>query len=573
MPDWESRRDRILQALYATAIEPGEHERFIDEWNAALDVEYFDGAGEDHWIESHLEKALSIFERLEFEDSRFSSLNEIVTSQISPAAIVDKRGNITAQNDNWVGALGSHRSSIFSITSLHAEQKKLRDAILSLHTIMETRMAYVRFTDTSQQSHTAVMRRLPFQPSGKINGGDIIVRLAGNIWTPTVSSFLAEEFELTPAELDAAIHIADGKTFAQIATSSERSTETLRSQAKAVYAKVGVSNREDLVRVILQLQMLTQSSSGQANRTGRLEAREFSLELSDGRRLFGDERGAVDGRRFLFLHGLGLGHQFSSQFERLLVQNGLTALCLDRPGYGRSDPPVDWRRGLEEWVDIFPEIQKKLGLESGPLVSQTGGVAFASAAAARHPGLVSGICAFAAGVPITSKAQLKKYPRHFQLISRTAHTSPTALRFIMVTAASYFSTVKGRERMIKRTYANSPSDVKALENTEVHKCVCESMEMISEGGFDGFVGDNMFMWGDWSMHHQNTQCEISYLNGTEDAVCPIEWAQEFAADKPHISVAAVEGAGQLMLHTHPESAIEHLLSCFARYDGRSLANV
>ena len=115
--------------------------------------------------------------------------------------------------------------------------------------------------------------------------------------------------------------------------------------------------------------------------------------------------------------------------------------------------------------------------------------------------------------------------------------------------------------------------MKALENTEVHKCVCESMEMISEGGFDGFVGDNMFMWGDWSMHPQNTQCEISYLNGTEDAVCPIEWAQEFAADKPNISVAAVEGAGQLLLHTHPESAMEHLRSCFARYDGRSIANV
>ena len=89
MPDWESRRDRILQALYATAIEPGEHERFIDEWNAALDVEYFDSVGEDHWIESHLEKALSIFERLEFEDSRFSSLNEVVTSQISSVTAYD----------------------------------------------------------------------------------------------------------------------------------------------------------------------------------------------------------------------------------------------------------------------------------------------------------------------------------------------------------------------------------------------------------------------------------------------------------------------------------------------------
>lgn len=564
--DLEHRRDRILQALYAAAAAPGEHERFIDEWNAALDADYFQDPGEDGWVESHIEKALSVFERLEFADAKFSSLNEVVNNQSGAAAIVDRDGLITAENDLWVESFGGNGSSLFSLSTRPAEQKKFRAAILSLHTILETRVSYVHFTDAFDHRHTVVLRRLPYQPGGKVNGGDIIVRLAGNTWTETISSFLVNEFGLTPTELETTKHLTEGGTFNDIADWSDGSAETIKSHAKAVYSKIGVSNRVELVRMVVQLQMLVQGATGGTSHSATTKAREFSLELSDGRRLFWDKRGAAAGRRFLFLHGLGLGYQFSSKFESLLTANGLTAICIDRPGYGRSDPPVDWRRSLEEWSTIFPEVQNLLGLEPGPLVTQTGGIVFASVAASRYPNLVTGVCAFAAGVPITSKAQLKKYPRQFQLISRTARYSSTALRFIMVTAASYFTTDKARERMIARTYANSPSDVRALKQTGVHESVCESMDMISKGGFDGFVGDNMFMWSDWSRHPRATKCEIAYLNGTEDRVCPIDWALEFAADQPHIGVSSVEGAGQLLLHSHPEPAIQHLLACFERFD-------
>ena len=51
-------------------------------------------------------------------------------------------------------------------------------------------------------------------------------------------------FRLTPAEHRAALALLDGKSAAEIATAHAVSLETVRTQIKSVYAKVGVSHRD-----------------------------------------------------------------------------------------------------------------------------------------------------------------------------------------------------------------------------------------------------------------------------------------------------------------------------------------
>ena len=557
----DDRKNAVLQALYAAASDPGQHETFIDHFSDTLAEHQHDAVGS--WLEPHVETATAILEKLNFAGLLEKSSTEFVDRFSGPACIVNASGAVIASNVAWTEI--SSAASLIDVFDLMQDQSLVRSTLKSLHTILEDRVKIIGFEEPPLGLPVLSFQRLPTAETQSTNSDRILVRTIGVSWPPALLSFLREEFALTEIEIQTARSMVMGDTLAKIATSIDRTREAVKSHTKSIYAKMGLSGREDLVRLILQLHHLL----GEAKRQDHVGhgARESNfIQLSDGRRVHWVERGAPAGRRLLFVHGVTLGHQFSHGFEGLLAANNITLICIDRPGYGKSDPPREWRKGLEEWIDLFPELTRALDVEGAPLVTQTGGVMLASAAAAHHPKLVPGVCAFAGGVPILDRKKLSLYPQQVRLISMAARMSPAILRFLIMNAANYFKTPEGRDRMIERTYANTTIDREALRNPEIFKQVGDSMELIADGGFDGFVADNLHLFGDWSRFSRRAKCEIAYLNGSEDKICPVAWTRDFAETIDNVSVSEAVGAGYLMLHTHPGRCMEHLLNCLDRFD-------
>jgi DNA-binding CsgD family transcriptional regulator len=60
----------------------------------------------------------------------------------------------------------------------------------------------------------------------------------------------AVRFDLTPAELRALVGVVGGKTYAQIAAEAGISLETVRTQVKRLYLKVGVNSQSGLLRLV-----------------------------------------------------------------------------------------------------------------------------------------------------------------------------------------------------------------------------------------------------------------------------------------------------------------------------------
>ena len=556
------RKEEILKSLYAAASDPNKHQAF---------TEYFDlvtthGSGEDFksWLEPHIEIATSIFEKLNFVGALEESADNIVSKLREPAAIVTVDGEIVASNARW-----NTKATIKNLAELsqHGEDRvRLKRVPKSLHTVLEDRTKVVRLENASTELGLLTFRRLPAIDERFANGGNILVRGIGFAWSDILKNFFLNEFAITDTELQVIQKIVDGSTLQSIAADLNRGRETIKTHTKNIYAKIDVAGREELVKLVLQLHALIGPNAAAPYEPYAQKQRSRFVELSNGHRIYCEEKGAQNGRRLLFVHGLSLGHHFSNDFEEQLARAGITLLCIERPGYGRSHPPENWKKGLEEWIDLFPQLMRKLQLSRSPIITQTGGVLLAAAAAAHHPHLVSGVCAFAAGVPITNKKKLGDYPPQIRVVSRAAWISPTVLRFIMTNGARYFRTPEGRERVIERTYAASHVDREALKNEEIRNNVRASLEMISDGGFDGFVSDNLHMFRDWSRFPKRAKCEIAYFNGTEDPICPIDWSQEFSETIPNMSVTPLKGAGNLMLHTHPTECVEHLKSTIARFD-------
>lgn len=60
----------------------------------------------------------------------------------------------------------------------------------------------------------------------------------------------ALEYGLTPAELRALVGLVEGKPYAQIATEANVSLETVRTQVKRLYLKMGVNSQSGLLRLV-----------------------------------------------------------------------------------------------------------------------------------------------------------------------------------------------------------------------------------------------------------------------------------------------------------------------------------
>ena len=567
----QSRLLKIIDAAYGVALSPAQYESFAAELDDYITADETSASDAEQLL-THLDKALSVLERLHAIRKREDGPEALVEQEIGAAAMVQPDGEIIATNSAWDRTMNLDAGPVWEISSDTREQEKIKSAMRRLHEVVERRTSFARLEHLSVGVPISLAIRRCLQDDAQHTRSNFLLRSTQQIWSDQISQLVASEFDLTPAEVLLLKRMALGDTFQEISADTRRGIETLRTQSKSIYRKMHVSGREDAVRVALQLHLLL--SSGDFVRDTPINGeREGVVRLKSGRRLAWRKQGDLNGRPALFLHGMSQGHGFTDSFLRKLTQEKLCFICIDRPGFGRSDPPKDWRKNVDEWIQIFPEILEALGLGRVPLVTHTTGVLYGCSAAANHPALVSGVYAIAGDIPITDNSMLADYPAQVRIVSRAARFSSQALRFILSTSTAFYRREAGRNRMIERTYSNVPSDRKTLENPDVRDIVHAGLEMIALGGFDGFVGDGLSIFADWSEFVERMQVPLHYILGDQDPICPLKWAQAFSQKYQHVSVTAVEEAGNLLQHSHPDVVINTLIELFSDADasGETLA--
>lgn len=72
-----------------------------------------------------------------------------------------------------------------------------------------------------------------------------------NLQQPISVNNLVSVYKLTPSEAEVAISIANGHSIEDIATTSNHSAHTIRSQLKSTFKKTGVSRQSELIKLLL----------------------------------------------------------------------------------------------------------------------------------------------------------------------------------------------------------------------------------------------------------------------------------------------------------------------------------
>ena len=545
----------LVEKAYALAFAPGEYDRFAQAWTAYADQHPDD---RDAQLGRNLEQAIRIIESNPGLNDPPRAADDIVAREASPAAVIDRGLQEIAGNAHW--------------RSQHATSKRRDEFLRSLRrSIVKVCVGIdpgpqFAFTRYDRAELVSVSRVIVNEPVEKTLA---MVRMMRIDWSDALDEILVDCFRLTPSELQTARRLIREGSLAEIAATRMRSEETIRSQVKSIYRKLDVSGRVGFTQFLMQLLILMERTGG--SRTPSADAATTTagarvyVATSSGEVSF-VERGNPDGTPLVFLHGMASGHGFLPAADEALHQAKVRLICVERSGYGHSTPARDWDAIVDHFLEGFAAVLEHLGVARLPIVSHTTGVLYAVAAASR--GYATRVLATAGGVPVQDRSRLNEYPVRVRALAIASQRLPVVLRLLVAAGVRKMRNEPGA-RFLGVPYRERAADRNAMRDPEIAAQLRAGYDLADCHGFDGFCGDAVHVFGDWSSWFDGLQVPITYLNGDDDEICPARWALSFAQNQERVSVAVLRGAGQLMQHSHWPAYVA-ALTAFA--DDRPLAH-
>jgi pimeloyl-ACP methyl ester carboxylesterase len=242
----------------------------------------------------------------------------------------------------------------------------------------------------------------------------------------------------------------------------------------------------------------------------------------DGRRVFA----ATGGRPFdpsrpplVFVHGAGMDHSVWVLQARYFAHRGFSVLSLDLPGHGRSEgPALESVAALGDWLAA---LVAAAGGGPAALVGHSMGAIAALNCAARHPEAVARLALIggAAALPVHPDllaAAAADDPRAFELIVDWGHGGPAHLGGHPTPGLWMLG---GGERLLERARPG-------VLHADLAACAA----------YDSGPDDAAAV-----------SCPTLVLVAAEDRMTPAKAGRALAAAVPGATLAALPGAGHMMM--------------------------
>ena len=212
----------------------------------------------------HFEASLLLHHRLD----RLSLFAEIARKQFrhsgNGVVILSDSGNVLFTDDVARGLITDSGAFVMEKRRLllrdpaaHRQFSKLLDQCISVaesNTMMAGGTVRVSLAD----GQLLLVGVMPFRPVSSPltyaaqSGRAVLTLFDSARFRLDTRDELAEFYRLSPAEADVCWRVANGETLAGIAEQVSVPRETVRSQLKRVFAKMGVKRQPDLVRLVVQ---------------------------------------------------------------------------------------------------------------------------------------------------------------------------------------------------------------------------------------------------------------------------------------------------------------------------------
>ncbi|KEJ90309.1 alpha/beta fold hydrolase [Sulfitobacter donghicola] len=524
---------------------------FLETWGNAADL---DEAALNQ-LGNHLGRASEVLDRISKVDS--SGLGN-QQSALGLEAVVNFDGSYTVKSKAWEASFPASRSLFDILPDWH--HSDIEAAFFEMRKADSPPARLVVCRGDNSTDDCMVLIYAGNQSSGELTSS-FHIRLLRSAWSQRLSMYFSTQHGLSTAELSVFELFVKGLSNQTIAQHLGKSQETIRTQSKAIYAKIGVSGREAAVRFALHLQfMLPLDPTATSKALKQLESEVITVQ---GYKIGITRKGMLSGKPFILLHGIVSGYEFGATFEEELRRANLCAICVERPGYGRSDNPKTTETILDEWLTIFPALLDALGLEQSCLVTHASGATYVAATLAQHPKRTGrGIC-ISAGMPNFDGVSHKKHPVSHRFLYWCLRNSPESLGFYFKAYAAYLSRGDNYNKLIMANYARNPSDCKVLEDRAHVNCVIAGYKLLERPKMMGLRGDLISLWQDmerWKKITASPQphAHLHHIWGAKDQMISLEASQAYCDSHSFTSWSILEGGGHLLPFSHPQQIVHRI---------------
>lgn len=479
-------------------------------------------------------------------------LRALVNDQGAPAVVLSAEGRLLASNpaaDSLFGSLPGNDMAKLGIR--HDEFAAFQQRIVQHDgpSLLRT------YPDTQQQ--TPLMFIGVYQPLHQI----FVLRAIECQWSAAMDHALKEIFLLTDAEREILACLAQGMSSEQISRQRSSSVGTVRQQIKSLLAKLGASSQVQAAALASAIASQPQSAAAKASPPMALASQPLFQEelIRDTRRVGWRRYGKPGGKPVLVLHGAYFGAGELESHRVRASREGLDVVLVERPGYGRTQPPGKKEDVLRTQLEDIVAVLEVLGWSRVWLESHDFGFVPAVALAARWPQRVAGLLAISPPAPYDSEAGFDHIPRYQRMFIWSARHAFWMIRLLLrlgqMKARKY-----GPEHWMEMVFDEAPHELPFFESPQGRTVSMSAYAFNLQQHSRGHELDmQVVVATDWTPLLSQLRLPVQVITGARNTTFPIEQVQRLTALHAPIQIQMIEDAGLTLSLTHSDACMDALL--------------
>lgn len=398
----------------------------------------------------------------------------------------------------------------------------------------------------------------------------VVVTLPATTTSRPIPIILSDSLGLSPSEIEVLELMTTGKSNVEISKERHRSLDTVKSQAQAIFRKLGVTSRVEAVQVVNDLVSLAALSGGPAELTpapiGASPDFPFAHDSAvwretrrDGRHISYvryplDRTRGTRRHQVLMFHGLLQGPELTLELRHRLRKSGIELFGASKPGYGSTDRPSEGNSFMQSSIDDAVHICDRHGARRMIVFGHLFGAHAAIEFCLANPERVSGLVLCSAYFPLQMADHLVPVGVLQKLAMSSGIASAAAHQFIALTAVAYLR-YGGSHRYLSALAENSPGDREAIKDREIYSLLRAGIRHVTGGGASAFLADTSSSNTDWSHLLSELGVPVVVLHGESDPAVNPHLAKLAAGRIRNARYRQMQGIGQHILHAKPESVV------------------
>ncbi|MGB3626647.1 MAG: alpha/beta fold hydrolase [Henriciella sp.] len=557
----ESAQGQVVEETYATTLEPERYEALLTAWSS-----YIDGLPDlsneelvDESVNVHFQRALASLDRMGRLRAHEESARLIADQMPGPAVVFRPDGPVISVNSACLKLLGGHVPDGIADLQLDGSAMGMIRSWTRRNAVVDSEDDFLFVASPlgiEGVDSRLLLTRVTLNDSALARQEAILLAAVEVHLDRAMGERLGEVYGLSEAEVDVSLRLSRGDPPEKIARDRVAKLATVRTQIRAILAKLNVSSVTEAVRLLSSFGATMNTAraiSAQAPAMREIDRwrRQKTMTLFDGRRLSWMEQGDPMGRPVLFFHHLYLGPLWTEPSVEALARQGWRVIAPSRPGFGGSDgvsaDTLDAR--IDESVRTMAELLTRL--ETGPVlvIGHANGLIHAQAFAAARPDLARGLLSVS-GETSWEEGMEADFPWHHKVFAKTLLRAPSAIGFIARAAVALIDS--GRDDFTLNTlHRDSPIEQRAMRRPEIRAVVTDGLRHAVKQGSHGMVSEIRMALTDRRSVARDVMCPFHIIHGAEDNVFTADMVNLFASTVPNVKkTIPVENAGQYMLYTH-----------------------